>query len=52
VSCVQSLQSVPFTNPRMATSKHRPGGASWQMPDFVKGVLIGTTILALLWLLL
>jgi hypothetical protein len=52
VNAVQSIQSVPLTNPRLATSRHREARAPWRIPDFVKGMLIGATILVFLWLLL
>jgi hypothetical protein len=46
------MQIVPLTNPRTPTSRSRGARPSWRIPDFVKGVLIGTTILALVWMLL
>jgi len=46
------MQIVPLTSPRTPTSRYRRAGTSWRIPDFFKGVLIGTTILALLWVLL
>jgi len=52
VNRVQSMQSVPSTNPHAATSRYHGAGASWRIPDFATGVLIGATILVLLWLLL
>jgi len=46
------MQIVPLTNPRTPTSTYRGARASWRIPDFFKGVLIGTAILVLLWVLL